>query len=613
MAVAASRGRKPNQARERTVRTTARFALLVGALAICACSNSSNDDSIGVGSIVNEWTMLAHDLSSTYHNPAETKLSSANVKDLKLAWKLETRGPVNGAAAIRDGVVYILSSGGAYAVNAADGSVIWENTAVGGTASVTISEDTLFVNTSRAAVVALDAATGAERWRSVVDPHPAASGYSSPVVFERFVIVGSSSFEEAVVSENARFRGAVVAFDRDTGAELWRYYTADPPYNGVSVWSTVSIDPDLRSVYASTGNNYTEQAGPTSDAIFSLDVDTGALKWVKQLTEGDIFTILNPQSPDTDFGTNPILFDARIGGTDRQLLGAGQKSGVFWVLDRTNGEVIWSQAVSPGSALIGGMLNNGAYDGERLIVAGSNGSSDSPGSEPPKNGQPNGPKARLAALDPVDGHIIWDRQIRAWVWAPLTIANGVAFVGVDTDLDAVDATTGQRLFTFPTTGTITSAPAVADGRVYFGSGLSYFVGENDNAFYALSLEGGGGDGGGGGGGGDAITFTAIYDDIFVTKGGCNTTSCHGGNQGNLNMSTRDDAYSNLVGVPASGVLCGSSGLVRVVPGDPGASLLLDKVSGDPPACGDPMPPANPLDAQDIERIRRWIADGAKDD
>jgi len=42
---------------------------------------------------------------------------------------------------------------------------------------------------------------------------------------------------------------------------------------------------------------------------------------------GDVFTILNPQSPDTDFGTNPILFEATIGGTTRKLLGAGQKSG----------------------------------------------------------------------------------------------------------------------------------------------------------------------------------------------------------------------------------------------------------------------------------------------
>jgi hypothetical protein len=136
------------------------------------------------------------------------------------------------------------------------------------------------------------------------------------------------------------------------------------------------------------------------------------------------------------------------------------------------------------------------------------------------------------------------------------------------------------------------------------------VGERDNAFYALSLEGG--DGGGGGGVGDEITFTAIYDEIFVAEG-CNTTSCHGGNQGNLNMSTRDDAYANLVGVPASGPLCASSGLVRVVPGEPEASLLLDKVSNDPPVCGDLMPPANPLDDQQIERIRSWIAEGAQND
>jgi polyvinyl alcohol dehydrogenase (cytochrome) len=438
-----------------------------------------------------------------------------------------------------------------------------------------------------------------------VDPHENSAGFSSPIVFEQYVVVGSSSSEEAEVADNASFRGGVVAFDRDTGAELWRYYTAEAPFNGVAVWSTVSIDPESRTVYATTGNNYTEEAGPTSDSILALDLDTGAVKWITQLTEGDVFTILNPRSPDSDFGANPMLFDATIEGEQRQLVGAGQKSGVYWVLDRTSGEVIWSQAVSPGSALIGGILNNGAYDGERIVVAGSTGTSESPGSEPSKDGEQ---RARLAALDPVSGDFLWDRQIRAWVWAPLTIANGVAFVAVDTDLDAVDAATGERLFTFATDGTITSAPAIVDGRVYFGSGISYFVGENDNTFYALGLRGGEPSQGGGGGG--VATFTSIYNDIFVARG-CNTTSCHGSNLGELDMSTRDVAYSNLVGAPAAGPPCGASGLARVSPGDP-ASLLLDKVSSQPPVCGDPMPPTGRLSDDEIARIQQWIADGAID-
>ena len=241
-------------------------------------------------------------------------------------------------------------------------------------------------------------------------------------------------------------------------------------------------------MFATTGNNYTGEAGSTSDSIFALDVETGELLWLTQLTEGDIFTIRNPRSPDSDFGTNPVLFDVE----GRKLLGAGQKSGMFWVLDRENGEIVWGRQVSGGSALIGGVFNNGAYDGERIIVAGNNGESDGPGSEP-ANGESEGGAARgvgtsvLMAMDPADGSIIWERQLPAWVWAPITIANGVGYVSAESELQAFDVETGEKLFTFQTGGTITSGAAVAGGQVYFGSGLAYFTTTPNTTFHALAL------------------------------------------------------------------------------------------------------------------------------
>src|SRR5262249_6171088 len=294
-----------------------------------------------------------------------------------------------------------------------------------------------------------------------------------------------------------------------------------PPYNGASVWSSPSLDPATRTVFGSTGNNYTEEAGPTSDSLFALDVDTGAERWLTQLTEGDVFTILNPHSQDTDFGTNPILYEATVNGVRRQLVAAGQKSGVFWALDRNTGEVVWSTAVSPGSALIGGFLNNGAYDGEHIIAAGSRGSSTAPGSDDPA---PNGHKSRLVALDPATGDIVWERQVGNWVWAPITVANGVGYVAADTDLQAFDARTGQKLFTFPTNGTITSAPVVAEGRVHFGSGTNYFGTTYARDFFVLSLDGRGAPPTPTPGVFAGTTFTSIYADIIVGQG-CTTSAC----------------------------------------------------------------------------------------
>jgi polyvinyl alcohol dehydrogenase (cytochrome) len=408
--------------------------------------------------------MLGYDNRSSFHNTQETIISTDNVGALAEAWQIEAG--VNGMAAVVGDVVYVLSGSG-----------------------ITARRDgTLFVNARSSTLYSLDAETGDARWSAVIDPHRNATGFSSPVVYGDLVIVGSSSGEEAAVSENATFRGAVVAFDAGSGDEVWRHYTVEPPLNGVAVWSSVSIDAEAGVVFATTGNNYTEEAGPTSDAIFALDVETGDLVWLTQLTEGDLFTISNAQSEDSDFGTNPILFD--VG--DQKLLGAGQKSGMFWVLDRETGDIVWSRQVGGGSALIGGVFNNGAYDGERIVVAGNNGESDGLGSEPATGESEVGLGTQFAtsvlmAMDPADGSILWERQLPAWVWAPITIANGVGYVSMESQLQAFDVETGENLFTFQTGGTITSGAAVVDGQVYFGSGLAYFATTPNTTFHALAL------------------------------------------------------------------------------------------------------------------------------
>jgi polyvinyl alcohol dehydrogenase (cytochrome) len=148
--------------------------------------------------------------------------------------------------------------------------------------------------------------------------------------------------------------------------------------------------------------------------------------------------------------------------------------------------------VSGGSALIGGVFNNGAYDGERIIVAGNNAESDGPGSEPANGESEAGASAELGtsvlmAMDPADGSIIWERQLPAWVWAPITIANGVGYVSTESQLQAFDVETGEKLFTFQTGGTITSGAAIADGQVYFGSGLVYYTTTPNTTFHALAL------------------------------------------------------------------------------------------------------------------------------
>lgn len=420
-----------------------------------------------------QWAQLGHDLSSTFHNPAAS-LTPRRATRLKKAWAYEAPASVNGAPAVAGKRVHVLSQAGLVALDAGNGQQVWKRDDITGTSSPALRGGVLYAYAGDTTLWAVNADDGSDRWKVKADDQRFATGFSSPVVAGDAVIVGLSSIEEVAARETATFRGGVVAFDRRTGKELWRYRTAEPPDNGVGVWSTVSVDMQARTVFATTGNNYTDSAGPTSDSVIALDLGTGQVRWIRQVTAGDVFTLANAQSQDSDFGTNPILFEANVNGARRKLLGAGQKSGLFSVLDRDTGEIVWQRQVSDGSALVGGVFNNGAYDGRSIILAGNNGP-PGPGADP--IGRPRTHTvgtALLMALDPATGDVRWQTDLPNWVWAPVTVSNRVAFVAVDSELRAFDARTGQQIFSLETGGTISSSPAVVGRRVYFGSGLSYF-------------------------------------------------------------------------------------------------------------------------------------------
>ncbi len=448
---------------------------LIGVAPSAASSTSPTGDA---------WPQLAHDVGSSFHNP-DAGVTAATVRHLTVAWTWRAPGSVNGTVAIVAGHVYVVSDGGVAALDERTGRGQWVDAAVHGTSSPTVSDGTVYVLDGATVLHALDAGTGQERWSAHLDAQPYATGFSSPVVSGSLVIVGIASVEEVASSPTTTFHGSVVAVDRSRGAVVWRHATADPPSDGVGVWSSVSVDPTTDTVFVSTGNNYTV-AGPTSDAIVALDLRTGAPRWTRQVSTGDVFTIGHAESDDSDFGTNPVLFDATVHGTRRHLLAAGQKSGAFWALDRVTGQILWHRTISGGSALIGGVFNNGAYDGQRLVLAGNDGGPGGAAARtsgaPTRSGQHT---SELTALDPATGRVRWQRQLDGWVWAPITIGDGVGFVAVDTDLVAFDPATGRLLARFATTGTISSGAALADGMAIFGSGLGYFGTRPGQTVYAL--------------------------------------------------------------------------------------------------------------------------------
>jgi hypothetical protein len=136
----------------------------------------------------------------------------------------------------------------------------------------------------------------------------------------------------------------------------------------------------------------------------------------------------------------------------------------------------------------------------------------------------------------------------------------------------------------------------------------------------------GGGGAGGAGGSDAgafdagpigsITFTSLYDDVFSQQAfgtglSCANDYCHGATgSGGFSVSTKQVAYDSLVSAEGS-ANCG--GEIRVVPGNPDASLLVQKITD--PTCGERMPKDNEdsLSPETVARIRAWISAGAMND
>lgn len=107
-----------------------------------------------------------------------------------------------------------------------------------------------------------------------------------------------------------------------------------------------------------------------------------------------------------------------------------------------------------------------------------------------------------------------------------------------------------------------------------------------------------------------LHIDTIEDRVFSVH--CAIPSCHEGDSptGRMNLQT-GRAMASLINVPAAGVGCAGSGLRRVVPGDPAASLLYLKIGPGAPPCGTHMPQgADPIDPELVELVRSWILAGA---
>ena len=104
--------------------------------------------------------------------------------------------------------------------------------------------------------------------------------------------------------ECCRFRGSLVALDAATGKQIWKTYTipeepdADEEEqvgtqlwgpSGAPVWSSPAIDVRRNALYVTTGDNYSDPPSRMSDAFVAIDLKSGKILWWRQMTPADAY------------------------------------------------------------------------------------------------------------------------------------------------------------------------------------------------------------------------------------------------------------------------------------------------------------------------------------
>lgn len=431
------------------------------------------------------------------HATKESTINSGNVKGMSLNWKYNTEAPVSHAPILDETGLYFGDWGGTiYKVDANTGALIWKNKVEEpitkwpwhGFAGIgTLGGGKLFEASVEGKAFALDPASGTVLWETDFAEDKQAGNLGQVMYHNGMVYIGLQSVEEPLTEMNKdykpHFQGKVMALDANTGKKIWERNLVEAPHNGVAMWTSFALDPELNMLYFTTGNNYTGEATEMSDAMVAVDAGTGKVKWFNQVTSHDVWTPANPVGLDYDFGGGAQLFVAKVNGKDRKLVGAGQKSGIFYVFDAITGKKVWSTPVGYGG--VDGGMHGEASIGEGTIFAWSNNSYN-------HNQAPSQHPISVKALDAATGEQKWVKEkAQPAAIIPGYLANDVYFVGsLDGTLQAYKADNGEQLLSLKNPSPIISYLRVKGNSLYFGGGKPGILGPGqvENAMYAYSVK-----------------------------------------------------------------------------------------------------------------------------
>jgi polyvinyl alcohol dehydrogenase (cytochrome) len=465
-------------------------------------------------------------------------LTAADLPKLKLKWAFGYSGvsAARSQPALAGGRLFVASENGeVHALDPKTGCTHWTFKAASGVRTglsvgpyktASASGQAVYFGDTRATAYAVDAQTGTVVWTRKVDDHASAALTGSPTVYGGRVYVPVQGLNEEGQGgrggyQCCSFRGSLVALDANTGTVAWKTYTVDEakpraknaqgvqmwgPAGG-GIWSAPTVDAKRGAVYVATGNGYADPPQPMTDAVVAMDLQTGRVRWVQQMTAADNWTMgcqaQNPTNPacpatlgpDHDFSASPAI--ATLNG--RELLVVPQKSGIAWALDPDKqGAIVWQRRVGQGSGF-GGQWG-GAVDERQAYFGIADLQTQTPGG--------------MRAVNLATGEIAWSmppqkplcgegRTCRAAQGAAVTVIPGAVLSGsLDGGMRAYSTANGEILWTFDTNRefqTVNDVKAigggmdgpgaiVSGGMIFFNSGYGGFVGNPGNVLLAFGVD-----------------------------------------------------------------------------------------------------------------------------
>ena len=470
------------------------------------------------------WPVENYDLTAT-RNVKGSNINSENVTEIGDAWKYKVEitasyGALTASPAIVDGVVYQQDAkSNVYAIDLETGEVIWtvehnEDVPSGGPNGVAVAYGNVYYTVGGPAdVIAVNAADGSEIWNTNVQGIKGEGITIAPSVYDNRVYV-STIPGTADSFYSGGERGHIIALDAATGEVMWYFDTTTDNLwgnavvnSGGGLWHPPSFDEE-GNVYAGTGNaapypgteefpSSTSRLGDNDYANTTLKIDPeyGSLVWYNNIKPFDLF--------DLDNHLTPILVDA----DGQKVAIQSGKHGVVVSLDRETGEELWRTEVGqhendnvteipegetlkvlPGT--LGGTETSMAVaDGKIFAPVFNMASYYSGGSMEDGSVDIAGATGQLVCLDVVTGEILWDVAEPKGSLAGATVVNDVVFTGgLDGVVRAYNVEDGSLLWTYQATAGLNAPIAVSGDYIVIPAAGPYI--ESEDSMSSLP-EGGG--------------------------------------------------------------------------------------------------------------------------